>query len=44
MKPTLVLLPGFDGKGRLFYPIHKELSDSVNTIVLSYQSNKLMTY
>ncbi len=44
MKPTLVLLPGFDGTGRLFSPIHKELSDSVNTIVLSYPSNKVMTY
>ena len=44
MKPTLVLLPGFDGSGRLFSPLHKELSDSVNTIVLSYPSDKVMTY
>jgi len=44
MKPTLVLLPGFDGSGRLFSPIHKELSDSVDTIVLSYPSDKVMTY
>jgi len=44
MKPTLVLLPGFDGSGRLFSPIHKELSDSVNTIVLSYPGDKVMTY
>ncbi|MGI9228101.1 MAG: alpha/beta fold hydrolase [Gammaproteobacteria bacterium] len=42
--PTLVLLPGFDGSGRLFSPIHKELSDCVNTIVLSYPSDKVMTY
>ncbi len=42
--PTLVLLPGFDGTGRLFSPLHKELSDSVNTIVLSYSSDKVMTY
>ncbi|MGI9227710.1 MAG: alpha/beta fold hydrolase [Gammaproteobacteria bacterium] len=44
MKPTLVLLPGLDGSGRLFSPIHKELSDSVNMIVLSYPSDKVMTY
>lgn len=44
MKPTLVLLPGFDGTGRLFSPLHKELFDSVNTIVLSYPSDKVMTY
>lgn len=44
MKSTLVLLPGFDGTGRLFSPVHKELSDSVNTIVMSYPSNKMMTY
>ncbi|QMU61307.1 MAG: alpha/beta fold hydrolase [Gammaproteobacteria bacterium] len=43
MKPTLVLLPGFDGSGRLFTPLHKELYD-VNTIVLSYPSDKVMTY
>jgi len=40
----LVLLPGFDGTGRLFSPIHKQLSDSVNTIVLSYPNDKPMTY
>ena len=44
MRPTLVLLPGFDGTGRLFSPIHKELSDTVNTIILSYSSDKVMTY
>ncbi len=44
LKPTLVLLPGFDGSGRLFSPLHKELSDSVNSIVLSYPSDKVMTY
>ena len=44
MKPTLILLPGFDGSGRLFSPIHKELSETVNTIVLSYPSDKVMTY
>ncbi|MGI9227160.1 MAG: alpha/beta fold hydrolase, partial [Gammaproteobacteria bacterium] len=42
--PTLVLLPGFDGTGRLFSPIHKELFDCVNTIVLSYPNDKPMTY
>ncbi len=44
MKPTLVLLPGFDGTGRLFSPLHKELSNDINTIVLSYPSDKPMTY
>lgn len=44
MKPTLVLLPGFDGTGRLFSPLHKELVDSVDSIVLSYPSDKVMTY
>lgn len=44
VSPTLVLLPGFDGTGRLFSPLHKELSDNVNTIVLSYPSDKVMTY
>ena len=43
-KPTLVLLPGFDGTGRLFSPLHKQLADSVNTIVLSYPNDKSMTY
>lgn len=42
--PTLVLLPGFDGTGWLFSPLHKKLSDSVNTIVLSYPNDKPMTY
>jgi len=44
MKPTLVLLPGFDGSGRLFSPLHKELADSIETIVLSYPNDKVMTY
>ena len=59
MKPTLVLLPGFDGSGRLFSPICKELAENcscifctsaihggrrVNTVVLSYPSDKVMTY
>jgi len=44
VKPILVLLPGFDGSGRLFSPLHKELSRSKNTIVLSYPSDKVMTY
>lgn len=44
MKPTLVLLPGFDGTGRLFSPLRKELADSVDTIVLSYPDYKVMTY
>ena len=44
MKPTLVLLPGFDGSGRLFSPLHKALADTVDTIVLSYPSDKAMTY
>ncbi|MCZ6564733.1 MAG: alpha/beta hydrolase [Gammaproteobacteria bacterium] len=42
--PALVLLPGFDGTGRLFSPLHKQLMDSVNTIVLSYPNEKPMTY
>ncbi|MEM7400565.1 MAG: alpha/beta fold hydrolase, partial [Pseudomonadota bacterium] len=44
MKPTLILLPGFDGSGRLFSPLHKALADSVDTIVLSYPADKVMTY
>ena len=44
MKPTLVLLPGFDGTGRLFSPLHKELAEDVDTIVLSYPNDKVMTY
>ena len=44
VKPTLVLLPGFDGSGRLFSPLRKSLADSVNTIILSYPSDKVMTY
>ncbi len=44
MYAALVLLPGLDGTGRLFSPIHKELSDSVNTLVLSYPTDKVMTY
>ena len=44
LRPTLVLLPGFDGSGRLFSPLCKELSESVNTIVLSYPSDRVMTY
>ena len=43
-KPTLVLLPGFDGTGRLFSPLHKQLSEGINTIVLSYSNDKPMTY
>jgi pimeloyl-ACP methyl ester carboxylesterase len=44
VSPTLVLLPGFDGTGRLFSPLHKELANDVDTIVLSYPSDKVMTY
>ena len=43
-KPTLVLLPGFDGTGRLFSPLRKQLSKTLNTIVLSYPNDKPMTY
>ena len=43
-KPTLVLLPGFDGTGRLFSPLRKQLSKDINTIVLSYPNDKPMTY
>ncbi len=44
MKPALVLLPGFDGSGRLFSPLRKAFADSVDTIVLSYPTDKVMTY
>ncbi|MEM7401750.1 MAG: alpha/beta hydrolase [Pseudomonadota bacterium] len=44
MKPNLILLPGFDGSGRLFSPLRKALADSVDTIVLSYPTDKVMTY
>jgi len=44
MKPALVLLPGFDGTGRLFSPLHKELENSIDTVVLSYPNDKVMTY
>jgi len=43
-KPTLVLLPGFDGTGRLFSPLHKQLPENVNIIVLSYSNDKPLTY
>ena len=43
-KPTLVLLPGFDGTGRLFSPLHKQLSEEVNSIVLPYPNDKSMAY
>ena len=39
-----MLLPGFDGTGRLFSPLHKQLSNSVETIVLSYPNNKPLAY
>ncbi len=42
--PILVLLPGFDGTGRLFSPLRKQLSGSVNTLILSYPNDKVMTY
>ena len=41
---TLVLLPGFDGTGRLFSPLHKQLTDSVDTIVLPYPNDRPMSY
>ena len=44
VKPTLILLPGFDGTGRLFTPLNKQLSKEINTIVLSYPNDKPMTY
>ena len=42
--PSLVLLPGFDGTGRLFSPLCKQLAGNINITVLSYPCDKPMTY
>ena len=43
-KPVIVLLPGFDGSGRLFAPLCKQLADEFETIVLSYPTDEMLAY
>ena len=44
IKPILVLLPGFDGTGRLFSPLRRQLLKDIDTIVLSYPNHRPMSY
>ena len=44
MKPTLVLLPGFSGSGKLFAPLTTELSDAIDTVVLFYPFDRPLSY
>ena len=36
----LVLLPGLDGTGKLFEPLVKVLSDSIDMQIITYPTNK----
>lgn len=40
----LILLPGFDGTGRLFGPLLREIPDSVDTTVVDYPANEPLGY
>lgn len=41
--PTLVLLPGLDGTGRLFEPLLAELPEGVRTVVIEYPADELLS-
>ncbi len=43
-KPVLVLLPGFDGTGRLCTPLVRALSGQAETRVISYRREALLGY
>jgi len=40
----LIFLPGLDGTGELFEPLLNELPKHIETMVISYPSNRLFTY
>lgn len=42
--PKLVLLPGLDGSGRLFKPLLKQQSPEIETIILPYPNDRLMSH
>lgn len=41
---NLILLPGMDGTGELFAPFIRALSQNINTIVVSYPSDEILSY
>ena len=40
----LILLPGLDGTGELFQPLLDELPEYIETLVISYPNDRLLTY
>ena len=43
-RKCLILLPGFDGTGRLFAPLQQALDPHFETIVISYPTDKALGY
>lgn len=43
-RASLVLLPGFDGTGRLFAPLLEVLDENIRTSVMSYPDDRPMNY
>lgn len=43
-RPTLILLPGLDGTGRLFDPLVAALSDEMDVKVVSYPTDAVLDY
>ncbi len=42
-QPTLVLVPGLDGTGLLFKPLLEEISPAIESIIIQYPPDKILS-